>query len=93
MVDEEIARKMRNRLRRIAGQVEGIQRMLDEQRYCVDVLMQIEATRTALARVGSIALGEHIRTCVVTAIESGDEEDKEVKVQELLSVFNRHVTR
>ena len=93
MIDQETARKLKNRLRRIAGQVEGIERMLDEGRYCVDVMMQIEATRAALARVGSLALGDHIRTCVVTAFESDDQDDKEAKTQELLALFERHVTR
>lgn len=93
MIEQATAKKLSNRLRRIAGQVEGIERMLDEGRYCVDVMMQIEATRAALARVGSLALGEHIRTCVVTAFESDDEKEKQVKTQELLALFERHVSR
>jgi DNA-binding FrmR family transcriptional regulator len=93
MMNQETAKKLKNRLRRIAGQVDGIERMLDEGRYCVDVMMQIEATRAALARVGSIALGEHIRTCVVSAFESHDEDEIGVKTAELLALFERHVAR
>ena len=93
MIEPEVAKKLRNRLRRIVGQVEGIERMLEEGRYCVDVMIQIEATRAALARVGSIALGEHIRSCVVKAFEDGDEDERESKIRELLALFERHVTR
>jgi len=93
MIDEATAKKLKNRLRRIAGQVEGVERMIDEGRYCVDVMMQIEATRAALARVGSIALGEHISTCVVSAFESHDKKQIESKTKELLALFERHVTR
>lgn len=93
MINRDTAKKLKNRLRRIAGQVEGIERMLDEGRYCVDVMMQIEATRAALARVGSIALGEHISTCVVSAFESHDEDEIEIKTAELLALFERHVAR
>jgi DNA-binding FrmR family transcriptional regulator len=77
------------RLRRIAGQVAGIQRMLDEERYCVDVLLQVAAARAALDHVGKLVLGEHVRTCVSQALESGRPKERRQKVEELIEVFSR----
>lgn len=77
------------RLRRIAGQVAGIQRMVDEDRYCVDVLLQIAAVRAALDQVGKLVLGGHVETCVAEAFRSGRPEERERKLAELLEVFSR----
>ena len=82
-------RKATTRLRRIAGQVAGIQRMVDEERYCVDILLQIAAVRAALDGVGKVVLGSHVETCVADAFASGRPRDRKQKLDELLEVFSR----
>jgi len=77
------------RLRRIEGQVRGVARMTTEDRYCIDVVTQIQAARAALERVENMVLKDHIETCVEHAIESGDARDQRRKVNELLQVFGR----
>jgi CsoR family transcriptional regulator, copper-sensing transcriptional repressor len=77
------------RLKRIAGQVAGIQRMVDADRYCVDVLLQIAAVRAALDQVGKVILGGHVETCVAQAFASGKPRERREKMDELLEVFSR----
>jgi DNA-binding FrmR family transcriptional regulator len=76
-------------LKRIAGQVAGIQRMIDQDRYCVDVLNQVAAVRAALDGVGKLLLGAHVETCVVDAFASGNARERRKKTDELLDVFAR----
>jgi CsoR family transcriptional regulator, copper-sensing transcriptional repressor len=66
---------VRNRLRRIAGQVGGLERMVEEERYCIDVLTQISAVQAALDRVALALLDEHARHCVVGAPRGADREE------------------
>jgi len=77
------------RLKRVAGQVAGIQRMLDEDRYCVDVLHQIAAARAALAKVASKLLASHIQTCVTSAFNSPDPAQRATKIDELVELFDK----
>jgi CsoR family transcriptional regulator, copper-sensing transcriptional repressor len=79
------------RLRRIEGQVRGIQRMVDEDRYCIDVLNQVEAVKAALKKVEDEILKDHIEHCVEHAIASGDAKDQRRKVAELVQVLG-HIT-
>jgi len=79
----------RKRVRRIAGQVAGIERMIDEDRYCVDVLMQVAAARAALDGLGKLLLQGHVETCVADAIGSGRPKDRREKVDELMAVFSK----
>jgi DNA-binding FrmR family transcriptional regulator len=81
--------KAQNRLKRIAGQVAGIQRMIDDERYCVDVLLQIAAVQAALDRVGKVVLESHVETCVAEALDSGSRRERRQKVEELMEVFSR----
>lgn len=74
------------RLRRIEGQVRGVQRMVEQEKYCVDILIQIAAARAALDRVGLILLEDHTRGCVARAVGSGDGERA---VSELTEVMKR----
>lgn len=89
MMNEETRDQVLARLRKVAGQVTGIQRMVEEDRYCVDVLHQIAAVEGALDRVGHIVLGSHVETCVTSAIESGKPREREEKIAELIDVFSR----
>lgn len=75
------------RLKRIAGQVAGIQRMLDEDRYCVDVLLQITAVQAALMETGRVILAGHIETCLIQALRSRDQLERRKKIDELMNVF------
>lgn len=79
----------RKRIRRIAGQVAGIERMIDEDRYCVDVLLQVAAVRAALDGLGKLLLKSHVETCVADAIGSGRPRDRKEKIAELLEVFSK----
>jgi DNA-binding FrmR family transcriptional regulator len=77
------------RLRRIEGQVGGLVRMVEEERYCVDILTQIRAARAALRRVEESVLREHVEHCVAHAIRSGDPVEQKAKVDELVDVVGR----
>ncbi len=79
----------RKRVRRIAGQVAGIERMIEEDRYCVDVLMQVAAARAALDGLGKLLLQQHVETCVADAIGSGRPKERREKVDELMTVFSK----
>lgn len=91
MMDKETKASVEARLKRISGQVAGIQRMVDEDRYCVDVLTQISAARAALAKVSKILLESHINTCVTRAFDSRDEADRQAKMAELIRIFDREL--
>lgn len=81
--------KLLNRLNRIEGQVRGIARMVDEDRYCIDVLTQIQAVRAALSRVESEMLRDHLNHCVEGAIIAGDPDDQRRKAEELINLLDR----
>jgi DNA-binding FrmR family transcriptional regulator len=78
-----------NRLHRIEGQVRGIERMLDEDRYCIDILTQIAAVNTALESLALTILDQHVRHCVADALRSGDEAEADAKTEELLATIGR----
>ena len=77
------------RLSRIEGQVRGISRMIEDKRYCIDILQQMQAIKSALARVEDAILKDHAATCVAHAIESGDEEDQRQKFGELVDLIGK----
>lgn len=78
-----------NRLKRLEGQVRGVINMIEEDRYCIDVLHQIQAVKSALGRVEREILKEHAATCVESAISSGDETEQREKVSELIDLFEK----
>lgn len=77
------------RLRRINGQVQGIQRMINERKYCVDIITQIQAARSALRAVELQILEKHMSHCVSDAFASGSTRDADEKVGELLRILKR----
>jgi len=89
VIDSETKVKALGRLRRIEGQVQGIQRMVEEDKYCVDILLQLTAVEGAVEQVQRLLLGRHIESCVADAIRSGSTRDRQKKVDELLDVFSR----
>jgi len=89
-MDEPTREAALRRLRKIGGQVEGLARMVESDRTCVDVLLQIAAVQAALGRVGTLVLGSHVETCVADALASGAPEERQQKIDELLEVFSRY---
>ena len=77
------------RLHRIEGQVRGVEKMVEDDRYCIDVLTQIAAVNTALESLAFKILDEHVRHCVAGALTSGDEADAQTKTEELLEAVQR----
>jgi DNA-binding FrmR family transcriptional regulator len=80
---------VRKRLNRVEGQVRGIARMVDEDRYCIDIVTQIGAVRAALRRIEEEVLRDHVGHCVEHAIRSGRPEEQRKKIAELMEVFSR----
>jgi DNA-binding FrmR family transcriptional regulator len=89
VINEETRTKALGRLRRIEGQVQGLQRMIDNEAYCVDILLQISAVQGALDQVQKLLLGRHIESCVTDALRSGSKSERQQKIEELLGVFAR----
>jgi CsoR family transcriptional regulator, copper-sensing transcriptional repressor len=87
----ESKQELASRLRKIEGQVRGIEKMVAADRYCIDILTQIAAARTALERVGLEILDGHVTHCVHDAIASGDSDAASAKSQELLEAVERFV--
>ena len=81
--------KLLNRLRRIEGQVRGVERMVEEDRYCIDILTQTQALRAALTKVETELLRNHVDHCVRGAFASGDAADQRQKIEELVEVLQR----
>ena len=77
------------RLHRIEGQVRGIERMVEGDRYCIDILTQISAVTTALESLALRILDDHVRHCVAAALASGDEAEAALKTEELLAAVQR----
>jgi DNA-binding FrmR family transcriptional regulator len=88
-VKEAAKAKVLARLRRIEGQVQGLQRMIGGDAYCVDVLLQISAVQGALEQVQKLMLGRHIEMCVADAFRSGSRGERQRKIDELVEVFAR----
>jgi CsoR family transcriptional regulator, copper-sensing transcriptional repressor len=85
----EVKAAARKRLNRIEGQVRGLARMVDDDRYCIDIVTQISAVRAALRKLEEEVLRDHVAHCVHQAIESGDQAEQRRKVAELMDVVSR----
>jgi DNA-binding FrmR family transcriptional regulator len=90
MLSDDEKTKLANRLRRVAGQVTGIERMMEEDAYCVEILTQIAAASGALTRVGQIILDSHIKSCVADAMQSGSAKKRDQKLEELIELFRKY---
>ncbi len=88
-MERENRAKLLNRLSRIEGQVRGIARMVEEERYCIDVLTQVRAVRAALSRVESEMLKDHLDHCIEAAITGGDAAEQRRKAGELIELLER----
>lgn len=90
-MERENKPRLLNRLNRIEGQVRGIARMVEEDRYCIDVLTQLQAVRAALAKVETEMLRDHLGHCIEGAIVSGDKGQQREKASELIQLLERAV--
>jgi DNA-binding FrmR family transcriptional regulator len=86
-MDETKKKQVKNRLRSIEGHVRGIERMVEQDAYCIDVIKQSIAVQRALEKVNGIILENHLQTCVTTAIRGEEAEERERVIGELLDVF------
>jgi CsoR family transcriptional regulator, copper-sensing transcriptional repressor len=78
-----------NRLNRIEGQVRGVRQMVADDRYCIDILHQVQAVKAALARAESEILKDHAACCITEAIASGDQDEQRAKFSELVDLFEK----
>ena len=86
---DDIKTSCAKRLNRIEGQVRGLSRMVENDRYCIDIVTQIAAVRAALRRVEEEILRDHVAHCVEHAIASGSKADQRRKIEELMAVVSR----
>ena len=87
-MDDKLKKSQLARLSRIEGQVRGVARMIEEERYCIDVLTQIRAVRAALDKVEQETLGDHLQHCVAHAFHAGSDKDRQIKIDEILEVLD-----
>jgi DNA-binding FrmR family transcriptional regulator len=92
-MESQTKTKALGRLRRIEGQVQGIERMVEEEKSCVDILLQLTAVQGAVEQVQKLLLGQHVAACVTEAVRSGSARDRQKKMDELLDVFSRFSRR
>ncbi|WP_096199544.1 metal-sensitive transcriptional regulator [Bacillus sp. FJAT-45350] len=86
---EQDKEKLVNRLKRIEGQVRGLQKMIDDDRYCVDILVQVSAVDAALKKVGYTLLEQHTKGCVSQAIQSGEGDDAINELMKVIGQFSK----
>lgn len=89
-VDPEIKHAIGTRLRRIEGQVRGLQKMVEEERYCADVLMQLSSVQEALRGVGRGLLENHLRHCVMEVLRSTEQSQTDAVIEELMELVYRN---
>ncbi len=77
----------KKRLKTIEGHIRGIQRMIDDDAYCIDTIAQIHAVQSALNKVSTMILEDHLHTCLITAVQGGDAAERERVLQEIINVF------
>jgi CsoR family transcriptional regulator, copper-sensing transcriptional repressor len=88
-MDDQTKAGVIRRLQSAEGHVRGIQRMVEEDKYCIEVIKQVEAVQAALGKINEIILDQHLRTCVTTAIRGDEPARREAVISEILEVF-RH---
>jgi len=89
-MDSPTRKEALKRLKLIAGQVTGVERMITGDRYCVDVLLQVASVQSALGEVGRIILKSHVETCLAEALRSNKPDQRLKKINELMDVFSRY---
>ncbi len=87
MLDDVTRKAVTQRLASAAGHIKGVERMVEQDAYCIDVIKQVQAVQAALNKVNTIILDNHLRTCVTTAIQGDDATEREAVLEEITSVF------
>ena len=90
MMDAETKHQALARLRRIEGQIQGVRRMVEEEKYCVDIMLQISAIQGALGQVSKLLMARHIESCVLDSVKAGTERERARKIEELIDVCSRY---
>ncbi len=88
MINEQVKKKSLSRLKRIEGQVKGVQRMVENEKYCIDIVNQVNAARRALDQVALMVMKRHVESCVAEAIKVGKQTKK---IDELMDTINKFV--
>ena len=86
-MDDVTKTAVKQRLASAAGHIKGIERMVEDDTYCIDVIKQVQAVQAALSKVSTIMLDNHLRTCVMTAIRDDEPDERERVLEEITSVF------
>ena len=86
-MDDVTKKTVKQRLASASGHLKGIERMVDEDTYCIDVIKQVQAVQAALSKVSTLILDNHLRTCVTTAIRGDEADERERVLEEITSVF------
>ncbi|MFW6138489.1 MAG: metal-sensitive transcriptional regulator [Spirochaetota bacterium] len=89
MMNDEQKNQVLSRLKRIEGQVRGLQKMVEEDRYCIDIITQTASVVAALHGVEDFVMEQHLQTCVTEAIRRGDMDQKQQKIDEIMNVLSR----
>jgi DNA-binding FrmR family transcriptional regulator len=84
MKNEEVSKRLKN----IEGHIKGVEKMIDEDAYCIDVIRQVQAIQAALVKVNNMILDHHLNSCVITAIRGNDVSEREKVLNEVVEVFN-----
>ena len=92
MLDEDTKTQSLRRLKLAKGQLEGVERMIENEKYCIDIINQLSAVRNALEKVSLILMKQHISTCLVDSVRGGDEERQEKKLDELMETVYKFIT-
>jgi DNA-binding FrmR family transcriptional regulator len=90
MMEKETKHQALVRLRRIEGQIQGVQRMVEEEKYCVDIMLQLSAIQGALGQVSKVLMARHIESCVLDSVKAGTQRERARKIEELIEVCSRY---
>lgn len=90
MMNDDQKNEVIKRLNRVEGQVRGVVNMINDNRYCVDILTQTKAIKSAMEKIDSLIIEQHLNTCVVNAMESGNKEEKDSKIKEIITLFSKY---
>jgi DNA-binding FrmR family transcriptional regulator len=88
-METETRKTCLNRLRRAEGQVRGVAKMIEEDRYCIEIITQLQAVKAALLRIEEAVLKDHVSHCVAHALKSGNAREQTAKIDELVAVMTR----
>jgi DNA-binding FrmR family transcriptional regulator len=89
IMKKSVKKKVLNRMNYLIGHLEGVKKMIENDKYCIDIILQNEAVISALKKVNEIVLENHLNTCVTEAIKNKSEKERKKKIKELLDLFKK----